>query len=42
MTRVTDNLEVWNQESYRNLFERKRRLLGRLEGINSKLLEGPN
>lgn len=32
----------WNQNCYRNLFHRKRRLLARLEGINKKLNMGRN
>lgn len=31
---LTSRLSTWNREIYGNLFKRKRRLLGRLEGID--------
>lgn len=42
IARLTSRLIQWNQDVYGNLFKRKRRLLGRLEGIDRALFQGPN
>lgn len=42
MARTQKSLHHWNIEVYGNLFKRKRHLLARLEGIDRKILEGPN
>lgn len=42
ISRLTNCLIHWNREVYGNIFKRKRRLLGRLEGIDQSLLAGPN
>lgn len=42
ISRLTTGLTTWNWEVYENLFWKKRHLLGRIEGIDRKLLEGPN
>lgn len=39
---LTSNLKAWNRNVFGNIFRRKQRLLGRLEGINRVLLEYDN
>lgn len=38
IARVTSNLKSWNKEVFGNIFQKKQRLIRRLEGINKKLL----
>lgn len=42
MMSLTSNLKAWNRNVFGNIFRRKQRLLGRLEGINRVLLEYDN
>lgn len=42
ISRLANCLTHWNQDVYGNLFKKKMRLLGHLEGIDRKLLEGLN
>lgn len=42
ISRLTDCLARWNHKVYGNLFHRKKHLLGQIEGIDRKLIEGPN
>lgn len=40
ITRFTETLIGWNKRVFGNIFQRKKRILSRLEGINKKLMEG--
>lgn len=40
--RCSDNLKHWNQNVFGNIFNCKKRLLARLEGIERKLTLSPN
>lgn len=40
--RLIENLSNWNKVSYGNIFRKKKRLIGRMEGIDRKLMEGDN
>lgn len=40
--RVTTNLKSWNKHVFGNIFQKKQRLIKRLEGINNKLMIAPN
>lgn len=42
VSRLTACLTHWNRHTYRNIFKWKRRLLGRMEGIDRTLLVHPN
>lgn len=42
MELFTNNLRVWNRDVFGNIFKRKRRLLGIIEGINRKLIDQHN
>ncbi|KAJ1391223.1 Reverse transcriptase zinc-binding domain [Sesbania bispinosa] len=42
MQRFTSNIAEWNYSVFGNIFARKKRLICRLQGIQNKLLEGPN
>lgn len=42
INRLTVNLSRWNKLIYGNIVSKKRRLIGRMEGIDRKLMEGHN